>query len=181
MEEKEVVTLEEVIRELSEGMSEDGIHTQVTAIQNMLSRGVPLKDSLNISDDVLEFLYNQGFQNYNIQKYDDALKNFHLLFMLHPQNSRYSFGIAACYQKLKNFEQAIIWYLVLSFIDNASPLPFYYLSNCFFQTGDFLSELYYLKKALGLAEREPQYAQLKERLTRMIEKLEHEKKAKEKK
>ena len=174
MAEEDAITIEELIKKKAPNLSDKERQKQVEAIEKMFAEGVPLKETLNITPDVLEFLYSQGNRFYLLRKYQEAARFFQMLFLLNPIDARYAFGVAASYQMLKDYDQAISWYIVLMIIDQESPLPPYHASDCFLKKGDKDSALLFLKKTLERIGDKKEYAPLKERASRMMAPLEKE-------
>lgn len=171
--EKEM-TIQGLLEEWMPEMPEVQRKKQVEAIHQMMTSGIPLKDSLKIAPDVIEFLYSQGVKLYMIGKYAEALKFFYMLYLLEGKNPRYSMGLAACYHMLKDFDQAMVWYLILSMIDRENPMAYYYLSDCELKQGDKKGCLFFLHKTLDRIGENPVYSQLKERILRMTPLLDQE-------
>lgn len=142
---------------------------QVEVIEKLLLEGKPLGESLNLTPDAIEFIYREGHRLYMMKKYADAVRYFQLLYMLAPLDARFSFGVAASHHMLHDYEQAVIWYLTLSLVDKDSPLPYYYLSDCAEKQQDPASALFYLEKAVGKCGNQLVFAELKQRVLRMIE------------
>lgn len=172
--EEEAMTLEQVLADLAPKLSDAQRAKEVEALEKMIVDGIPLKESLNISADVLEYLYGEGHRHYMIRKYTEAIRLFQLLHLLDPMDARYAFGIAASYHMLKDYIQAIPWYWVLAKIDDQSPLPPYHLSDCFLKTGEKELALAMLRQVLEKIGDNSNFDQLKERVSRMIMPLEKE-------
>lgn len=166
------VTIQKTIAELSPDISPQEKKKLAEAIEKALAEGIPVKDTLKINDDTMEYLYAYGHRQFSIRKYDTAVRMFQLLYMLNPLDSRYALGVAAAYQMAKDYEKAIGWYLALSAIDEESPLPFYYMSDCFLKKLEPKASLEYLRKTVERCGDVPEYSSLKERALRMMMPLE---------
>lgn len=171
---KEYNTIEEALIDISPQLSEKERKKQLEAIKKSILQGVPFKDTLEISDDVIEFMYSQGHRLYMIGKYAEAVRFFQMLHILHPQDARFAFGVAACHQMLNHFEESVAWYLIAAMTDTESPLPYYHISDCYVKQGDKESALFFLYKALRRVGSDSKYSTLKERIVRSIESLEKE-------
>lgn len=165
-------TIQQTIAELTPDLAPNEKKTLSLAIEKSLSEGIPIRKTLGINDDTMEYLYGYGHRQFALRKYGSAEKIFQMLYMLNPLDSRYALGIAASYQMDKKYDQAIGWYLALSSIDENSPLPFYYMSDCFLKKLENKASLEYLKKTIERCGDNPEYANLKERALRMIIPLE---------
>lgn len=165
-------TIEQTIAELTPDLRPHEKKKLSEAIEKSLKDGVPIRTTLGINNDTMEYLYAYGHRQFSLRKYAAAERIFQMLYMLNPLDSRYALGIAAAYQMDKKYDQAIGWYLALSSIDERSPLPFYYMSDCFLKKLENKASLEYLKKAIERCGEIPEYANLKERALRMIVPLE---------
>lgn len=165
-------TIHQTIAELTPDLAPQEKKKLSDAIEKSISEGIPIRTTLGINDDTMEYLYAYGHRQFSLRKYESAEKIFQMLYMLNPLDSRYALGIAASYQMDKKYEQAIGWYLALSTIDESSPLPFYYMSDCFLKKLENKASLEYLKKAIERCGEVPEYANLKERAVRMMMPLE---------
>lgn len=142
----------------------------VEVIENH-AKGISVKDSLGIDSDTMEQLYAQGHRLFSTQKYGDAAKTFQVLYLLDPLDSRYALGIGASYQMDKKYDNAIGWYLALSLIDEETPLPFYYISDCFLKMDYQEASHEFLNKTIERCGDNPQFTSLKTRATLMMESL----------
>jgi type III secretion system low calcium response chaperone LcrH/SycD len=174
MAEKEYQTIEEALKAVAPHLSEKERKKQLEAIEQVILHGVPFKDSLGISPEILEFIYSQGHRLYSIRKYKEAGRFFQLLYILNPNDARFSFALAACHHMQKNFDDSVAWYLVAALIDRVSPLPFYHISDCYLVQNDYAGALHFLRKTLNRIGDNAKYSQLKERVARSIESVEKE-------
>jgi len=166
------MSIEEALAQIAPTLSPKDRKKQAEVIEKALMEGVPLKESLGISSDSIEFFYSEGYRLFLLRKYEEALKYFRLLYLLNGSDPRFAFGIAASYHKQKDFQNALSWYLTLATLDDTSPMPFYYMSDCFLKLGDTEFALDFLKKSVELAEGNFTYKELKERMLRAITALE---------
>lgn len=164
--------IHEMVEKSSSGLSDEEKKKQEEVINDIIFEGKSLKESLGLSAAAIEYFYSQGYRLYLIRKYDEALRYFHLLFLFDPSDPRYALALAATYQMMKDYEHAVQWYMTLSLIDSASPMPFYYMSDCALKRGDPFSAIYFLKKTIEYCEGKPEYNQLKTQAERMIPPLE---------
>lgn len=155
--EAEQSKLEQVINEIVQG---DGT--------------LPLKDALGFTPADLEGLYNFGYKLFQSGKYQEALPYFIFLRQLDISSYRYSFGIAACYQHLKDYTKAAANYLFCTYLDMANPMPYFHMYHCFMNQGDVYSAFQTLKETILCASDQPAYAELKEKAKLEMRKLKQE-------
>lgn len=120
-----------------------------------------LKDALQFTPFMMEEIYRYGYNFYKAGKYQDALSAFIFLRLLDITDVRYTFGIAACYQYMKDYKNAAANYMLCNYMDPFNPLPCFHLYDCFMKTDHTISALRALEEALILAERNPKYDVLK--------------------
>lgn len=166
------LTVEEVVNKTAPNLSPKDKKKQAEAITAMIRKGVPLKKSLGLSNEMLEFIYSEGRRHYMIRKYPEALKHFYLLYFMDPADPRFSFGIASIYHMQKNYDLANIWYLVATQIDTASPLPYYHMSDVALQQGKKRDAVFHLKKTIQKCGSNKAFEHLVIRSKKMIEGLE---------
>ena len=170
MENVEYETLMQTIDELSPDITPKEKKKIAEALENH-AKGIPFKDSLGVASDTMEQLYAYGHKLFSTQKYQDSAKLFQVLYLLDPMDTRFALGIAASYQMDKNYESAIAWYLALAILDQESPLPFYYISDCFLKLDHLAASLGALEQTVDRCGDNPHYTSLKTRATLMIESI----------
>ncbi len=87
---------------------------------------VPLAEVMDVSKDQIEQMYAMGFMAYQAKRYLDAQMVFMNLFLLNPQDDRFSFGVASCLKVRGEYKQALLMYaMALNQNTESSKLPFY--------------------------------------------------------
>ena len=122
------------------------------------------KDALGFSPEVMEVIYQHGYNLFQNGKYADAMIIFNTLRQLDITDTRYSFAIAACYQYSKQYLEAAANYLIYKYMDPFNPIPCFHLYDCYMKTNHPMSALFEIQEALVLAERNPVYSGLKEKI-----------------
>lgn len=164
--------IRDIINKLTPNLSEKDKLKQEELLHEVFDEGKLLKDALNVSDQTIEYLYSQAYRLYNIGKFKEASRYFHILYLFNGLDPRFSMGIAASHHMQKEYQRAVEWYMVCAALDERSPLPYYHISDCFLKLNEKLSALVILKMLQErLKGNDPQFAQLKERSLRMIESL----------
>lgn len=160
----------------------DGSEASVKELENamkeltekMVKQGLPPKDAMGISNQLLEGIYAQAYRLYNTGKYVDATHLFRMLILFDSQESKYVLGLAACFHMLKEYKNAIQTYTMCSILDSQNPLPQYHASDCFIQMKDYLSAIVCLEIAIKLAGEKPEYAKMKERAVLSLESIKNQ-------
>lgn len=170
MENLEYETIMQTIDELSPDLTPKEKKKIAEAIENQ-SQGIPFKDSLEFDEDLIEQIYAYGHQLFSTQKYKDSAKLFQVLYLLDPLDTRFALAIGASYQMDKNYESAIGWYLALAILDQETPLPFYYISDCFLKLDHLMASRGSLEQTIIRCGDFPEFSSLKSRAAMMIDSL----------
>jgi len=143
-------------------------------IEGVTKKGESIQKKAVLSEAMIEGIYSQAYQLYNIGKYEEAIELFKVLIMANPSTSKFAMGLAASFHMLKNYKDAIKTYTLLNVIDSNNPVPFYHASDCYVQLKDPLSALVVLKMAVKAAGEKPEFRLLKEKALMMINSLNEE-------
>lgn len=122
------------------------------------------KEALGFTSAMVEELYDVAHKQFRAGKYADALKIFFVLMRLDPEDGRFSFGIAACYQYQKNYADAACYYSVSQQTDFFNPLLAFHLYDCWMQLDQPILGLFSLRQAFELAKLDPHYRELQEKI-----------------
>lgn len=118
---------------------------------------------MNISKAILDWSYMNAYKLYQTGNFKDAVPTFRVLVWLDPTRFEFAFGLAACYQMLKDYENAIICYMKLSarFPDN--PLPMFHAADCFKKKN--LHSVCYaaLQEVIRICGNDPRYSKIAEK------------------
>ncbi len=143
-------------------------------LETVVKKGIMPKKALQISDDTMEALYAQGYNLYNLGKYNEASYIFRLLMMLDPVTPKYTLGIAACLHRMKDYENAANVYILCSTLDPTNPLPHFHASDCYLKLKAFELARFSLNMTISIASEQPQYAMVKERATLMRDSIDEQ-------
>lgn len=156
------------VRELIEKMGDkaprEAIPLVEEAVARILAGNAEPKEALGLTPEMLEVIYQQGYNMFQNGKYDDALVIFNVLRYIDITDSRFSFAIASCYHFKKDYLNAAANYLIFQLMDPLNPVPAFHLYDCFAKANFPATALFYIQEALVLAGRDPKYANLKEKI-----------------
>jgi len=146
------------------------------ALAKVFIEGIPPKDAMGITDDMMKALYGYAYNLYQGGKYEEANHAFRLLCMFEPGNGKYSLGLAACHHMQKHYQHAIEAYMLTAYVEPDNPLPFYHISDCYQQIGEPWCAVFALNNMLDRidVEKNPEYAMVKDRAVMTLEKLKKE-------
>ncbi len=138
-------------------------------LTKMLLENKSLKEALEISPNEIERIYQLAYNLFKAGKYQDALSIFRYLKRFDPSPPRYAFAIGSCYHFLKEYENAIKYYLESSIQDPQNPIPYFHIYDCAVKLGRSEMALEALQEAESIASDQPQYTQLKTKIQLEIE------------
>lgn len=130
------------------------------ALKAFLAGKEPLYKALGITDEVMEEYYGIAYNLYNMGNYKDALAVFRNIAPKDGLNPRYSFGIAACYHQLKDYDNASIFYQITTMLDLVDPIPAYHLYDCVIRLNNPLYASYALEMVMKRSKNDPMYKKL---------------------
>lgn len=159
----------EQVNEKAEPEIQKGIEQLMEAV---FRKGIPPKDALGLTDDILEGMYGQAYHQFNNGRYDDASIIFRLLVILNPADARFTMGIAACHHMKHEYPQAAQMYSICGLIDVENPMPFYHASDCWIKQDNIPDAINALNLAVIRCEGKPQYQMILDRCNMAIKSLE---------
>lgn len=166
--------INKIVEEMSQGMEREQTKRLEQFASKMVGPGVSPKDTMGLSDQMVEGIYAQAYRMYNSGKYKEASQLFRLLIMLNGAEPKYSLGLAACFHMVKEYETAAEAYTTCGMIDPNNPIPHYHASDCYLQMGDKVSAMIALEMAVKRSGSKPEFSQLKDRALMTIESLKEE-------
>lgn len=140
-------------------------------MKKMLLGGQSPQNAAGMNKEILESIYSQAYRLYNNGKYTDSAHLFRILIMMNAMEVKYVLGLAACFQMMKDYGNAIHTYTMCSAIDIDNPLPHYHSSDCFIHLKDYLSAMVSLELAIARTENKPEYSKIRERSLLTLENL----------
>lgn len=156
--------VQEVISKMGDQIPAKAIPLIEEAVAKIVAGNELPSDALGMTPEVMEVIYQQGYNFFQNGKYQDALVIFNVLRYLDITDSRYTFAIAACYHYMKEYMDAAANYMIYHQMDPFNPETSFHLYDCFKKANYPSSALFYIQEALVLAGREPKYAPLKEKI-----------------
>ncbi len=142
--------------------------------KEFITSGKPLKEILQLNDDVIEMVYTHAYFLYQSAKYQQASHVFWILNALSPEDVRFYIGIAACHHQQKKYLEAATVYILASVIDLDDPMPFYYLSDCQIEMGLFELAKESLQQVIERGMKKKEHQVLVDRAKLTLDKLEAE-------
>ena len=167
-------SLEESIKESSEGFSAEEKAKCEVLMKKMIDEEITPQDAMGLDKTFLEQIYATALTFFQAGKYQKAEGMYRILMTLNPLDERFPMATAACLHKLNKYEEAIQYYGLTSAITPNDPLPFFYSSDCFIKCDAIVEAAVMLKLVLQRVNNQPQYAILKERAERSLESSENE-------
>jgi type III secretion system low calcium response chaperone LcrH/SycD len=148
------------VQKLANCSAADKEKVQKILIEMFQSESTPAK-TMKYPKDQLELMYSYCVSLYEGGKYKDAQNGFYQIFAIDPQDPRFSFGLAASYHKLKEYQKAIEYYLIVGKLDKSDPKPWAHAADCYINLGNLDVACVMLAKAVQISGDRPEYNALK--------------------
>lgn len=144
------------------------------ALAKIEIEGATPQEAMEISDDVIDEIYEHGYHFFQSGKFKDALAIFNVLNQLvGGSDPRYVFAIAATHHHMKNYHEAAGYYMLYEALHPTDPLPYYHLYDCFRKIDNQELAANALKSALKLAEQDPKFGDLKTKIEMELNQEKH--------
>lgn len=141
------------------------------ALESVIGHGASIAEVLDIEADDLENAYKLAHEYYSSKAYEKALGLFHQLALLNHLDSRFTMGMAACFQQLQDFENAIDFYNLSGYSSQLEdPTPFYYAGICNLKIGEIDEALVSLEVATITGE-EDTYLDIRKKAKTLFDNL----------
>lgn len=158
----------EQVAKYGDKLTEEEKKQQIDALKKVFIQGLSPRLAMGISGDFMKIVYGHAYHLYNGGRYQEANDFFKILVQLDPDVPHYHMGLAASYQKLGHYENAIQCYFGLAIIDQTTPIPFYHIADCYEQLNQPLGIIMALGGAVSRSGDNPQYAKIKARSSAML-------------
>lgn len=135
----EKIDIGQVIQDaLMKGLKEEDLDEEKvnSLLQQIMEGETTLAEIKGLNADALELLYSIAYQFYTTGNYERASQFFQNLMMLNHWDVRYTFGLGACLQAQKHYEEALNVYSALYFMDSKNPDIFLNAGICRLALGD---------------------------------------------
>ena len=163
--------LQEAIKQMADTTGAQMGDALSSIIESITTNDTLPKDAIGLNDNAIEAIYAQAYHNYNAGKYSHAAHLFHMLHLLDATEPKYQLGLAACYQMLGEYENALLVYGFCQIIDPENPVPHYHASDCYLKQDLIPACIAELQMAVDRCGNEEQYRLLKERAILTIQHL----------
>lgn len=166
--------IKETVAKNSANLTPAQVKQQEEVLEGIYVEGKKPYEAMNISKDAIEFFYANAYNLYNSGKYDAAIKIFFLLDMFDPTDSRFNYGIAACHQMEKRYEEAIHTYNKCLFQPPVNPIVYHHLYECYMKLDRKREALVMIGVCMKNAENDSMHASLLTRAQQEYNNLEKE-------
>lgn len=134
----------------------------------IFEKGMSPKQAMNVSDEEMSIFYKYAYNMFNSGKYAEACELYKMLFVLDPIEASFGMSLGACYHKMKDYESAIMVYLMESQIWPYDPTPLFYCYDCYLRSNNPEGAFIMLNATIKTAQDQPRYAQLKEKAEMLL-------------
>jgi len=166
--------LAEIVGNVSESVGGEVKEALTAFVDAVFKKGVAPKDALGLTSAQMEGIYSQAYRLFNNGKYGEAKGLFRILVALDTLEPKYTMGLAACLHMQKEYELAIVMYLMSARQDPKNPIPMYHASDCFVKREEPIGAIWALKQVVDLCGDKEEYSIIKDRSLMTIKSLEEE-------
>lgn len=99
-------------------------------IHKYILEGKPLRDLIGYSETAMENFYQAAASLLDNKRYKESQDAFLFLTTIDPHVYAYWLGLGISYQRMEDFEQAILSYNCASLLEAGSPIPHFYAAGC---------------------------------------------------
>jgi type III secretion system low calcium response chaperone LcrH/SycD len=132
------------------------------------------KDALGLTNDMIEYIYSLAYSLYNNANYKKAYSLFSSLSTLVPDDPRFCLALGACCHRMGNYAQAVEEYYRNSILDTRSPLPFFYMYDCYIKNKLDEHAKLCLEEVIKRSGDKAEFAPLKDKCLLMLENMKKE-------
>lgn len=145
-----------------------------SVIADVVEKGMTPAAAMGFGEVELESFYGMGFNMYNSGKFKEAKNVFSALCNFDNTKGKHWYGLAACHHKLKEFEEAQIYYMSWSVLEPDNPIPYFHAADCSIHLNKQEEAIVFLTMAINRCKDIPEYQKIKEKAKSMQEKLREE-------
>jgi len=139
---------------------------ELSKLAKEFAEGRTLADIHGITPQDLEAIYSVAFNQYNNQRYDEAVKVFKFLCMHDHFQEKYWMGLGATHQMMKDFKLAASAYGYAYLLDSDNPKPPLHAADCFMADGNTKDAESALHLVLELTkDKQEEFAAVRQRAT----------------
>lgn len=165
----------ELIKVIMSKISDEAFQNEKPKYEEVLIKifgeHVKPKDAMGFSNETIEYIYSYGYRLYNNGNYKKAADVFAMLLVLDPTDSRFPLALGACNHRLKNWAEAVQNYYLAGVLEATSPLPFYYIFDCYIQNNFLQEAALCLEEVIKRAGNQEAYAKIKQKSKLLLEGL----------
>ncbi|NGX54957.1 MAG: Chaperone protein IpgC [Chlamydiae bacterium] len=112
--------------------------------------GRTLRETLGLTDGLLEEIYSLAYGYYNQGKYKESLTLFNILVGTDLGTYKYVLGLAATYHQMKDYDRAIVCFFLALNTEPNNPIPAFYIADSFMKIDAPEQALYFLDHVIKM-------------------------------
>lgn len=132
-------------------------------LEDVYIKGMTHADVIGLDQEFLDGLFSMGYYYYNHGKYKEAQTFFCYLTFLNDKESKYFFSAASAFHMQKDYGSAIAFYRRCTSLDWKHPMPWYYLTDCYWKIQDYPNAVMSIQHFITRAKHDEKYHTLCER------------------
>lgn len=145
-------------------------------LRKFIKEGKSLQEIIGYSDQLMEGLYQAALGIFKEGRFTQANDGFLFLTTINPYVYAYWLGLGMTYQKLEEYEQALLAYECCLALEQDAPLPNYHTASCHYLLGDTEKALDVLQATINKCKESPDHTHLLKQAEETVEKIKKTKK-----
>lgn len=163
--------IQDIFKDNKWNLSKEELDKYEKVMRDIFIEGKSPNQALGFDKEMMEQIYAYALNFYRLGLYDKACDIFRFVVLLDSTNPKYAQALGATFHRLKNYPMALECYYGWSQLDTTTPLPFFYMSDCFEQLNLLGDQKYIIEQAIQRCANQEEYALLKGKLELQLEGL----------
>jgi type III secretion system low calcium response chaperone LcrH/SycD len=138
------------------------------ATEHVMVHGGSIAEVRGVTPEELEAVYAIAYAEYGQKHLDKAEALFRFLCTFDHRVAKYWIGLGATRQELKEWQPAMMAYVMAGMFDAKDPVPALQTGDCLLAIGKFEKAETALKDAVHRASQDPKYGKLKARAEALL-------------
>lgn len=167
-------TMREAIKSslLESKLSQDEKKELAKVMVKVFEKGASPHQAMGISENEMSIIYSYAYQLFNAGKFADARELFKVLYILNPKEDGLATALGVCFHKLKDYENALTYYMIAAGLDRFNPVPFFYAYDCYINMNEKYGAKLMLCNVIDRARDDiNKYEKIGEKATALLEAL----------
>lgn len=166
--------IKEALRQLGPEYSKENKIEAGRLLVKVIEKGIPLKEVMQVGEKDVAMIFLSAFDYFSGGKYFEAKLLFKALLVLTPDDPNVAIGLGVCCQRLKEYEEAIVYYMLGAMLAPGDPTPFYYTYACYMELNNHFCACAALYNVINRCGDDAKYSHMKQKSMLLIQDIEKE-------